>query len=218
MQETVRQFAYTHFGQPMYDYYLPRHDWWLNKTPLMMKTVEVAIGLFSQEDQELQADRVCNPQVYYDCKIFDPIMIINTGARFDYKTKTGEVIFKKRQPFIAIHLQEVEIHQFNLPALEQPLNMAADFVKRFHLQSLPIVGVTYEALARWSHQLGFKTAEADLPILQRRSFTQDYESSLRYMFGKPMGRIMYCYQPGTEFVERFGTKILPEMAQTGSMH
>ena len=140
--------------------------------------------------------------VYQEWKKLGILLVINTKSLFDYVSGDGfDWDIKKGDSILDIHLPPVPKGEATLGNLRRSMKLIAEYIRVQNLDSKFLVGVTFEEIAKVSKGFGFKIVEPELPEKVKKGVERVYRDFNKS--GRPMGKILLCYQPTNQFLERY---------------
>lgn len=143
-------------------------------------------------------DALIKENIYNPVKRFGNILLMESRSQFDYEDKATGLIINKDKIYLGMHLSEVNgtVEQ-KRAALNDNLISVGLYLAYFksRLPASPLIGVTYEKLARASRRYGFKMAETEVPknIQDEIQRTLTEHMGKRKMFEDPARVIFQDY-------------------------
>lgn len=153
-------------------------------------------GRLNDHSLDRIARKFVSPYEYNSVKLFNPLMLIETTAPFDfYDAETGFRL-KKGQRYLSIHLGENK----EIPNTKERILDSMEMVKMyvtFHKGKLPgdsVVGITYSKLASAARRYGFTLTQTPLPEKEQKRLVKrlQYLQEERY---SDITNIKLCFQP-----------------------
>ena len=131
-------------------------------------------------------------------------MVQHRDSRISYTDESTGLEIRQGDPVVELHIPPVQSEDRTLSAATASLRQVAAYMDYHNLNPKYVLGVTYERLASASRRQGFTVVETSLPanVTQRvedvySRFTDQGKN------GKPMGKVMLCYQTGEDFKARY---------------
>lgn len=151
---------------------------------------------------------------------FGRLIVNKDYAPFDIEDKDIGLSLKEGDQILAIHLPPVYKNEDSpLSKITSSLQMLAnnlyiskeypnarDIIEDLNPANFnAIVGITYEKLAHISQRAGFRIADAENIDTYTRNEIEKIYSRYVGKTGRPIGRIMICYQALDDFLERYAS-------------
>lgn len=154
------------------------------------------------------------PFMYLGYEDHGPVTIGPRKAPFEIKDASSQLEIRRGDKILCVHLltSRTEDEKTSLQNVSEAFSDIASTMKA--ASSYPkdpfnpanfkaVIGITYEQLARITRRMGFKIAEAkEVSWWEREKVEIAYRVNIGKATGKPMGKVMVCYQSTEEFLQR----------------
>lgn len=172
---------------------------------------EVAVKILEKLDIKDRIDEIHqfrdDPTVYQNWKQLGLFIVVDHTSRIDWKDEQAGFEINKGDRILDIHLPPVPKGQNTLSNVTHSMQLIAEYIQRQELDVKYLVGATFEKLARVSIRQGFTVIEPQLPDDVRRGVENVYRRfNDRGINADSMGRVLLCYQPTNQFLQRYLAK------------
>ena len=167
--------------------------------------IEKAVEKIDLKDElvEVQSQRDDTTR-YQKLKQLGIFFVKDTTTQIDYEDPNTGFHIQPGDRVIDLHIPPLSPERRTLTAVNKSFEMIADYIDRQNLDPKYIVGVTYERLANVSRRQGFTVIEPVIPDRLRAGVENVYKKFVESSGQtKPMGKILLCYQPTSQFMERY---------------
>lgn len=168
---------------------------------------EVAVKILEKLDikdriEEIQRHKD-DPTIYQPWKQLGLFIVVDHTSRINWKDEGSGFEIKEGDKILDIHLPPVPEGQNTFVNVTRSMQLIAEYIARQNLDVKYLVGATFEKLSRVSRRQGFTVVDPQLPEDVKRGVERVYRRFGEHINEKSMGRILLCYQPTGQFLQRY---------------
>lgn len=177
----------------------------LGLSELERTILEKAIEKIDLKDelQEIQRHKDDTTQ-YQKLKQLGIFFVKDTITEIDYVDPESGFDIQPGDHILDLHIPPLAPELRTLREINRSFELIAEYIAIHRLDPKYIVGITYERLANVSKRQGFKVIEPTIPDRLRAGVENVYQRFTESRGQeKPMGKILLCYQPTNQFMQRY---------------
>ena len=170
--------------------------------------IEIAEKILGKLDIKHRIDEISrrkdDPTLYQSWKQLGLFLVMDKASRIDYSDSKSGLKVRKGERILDIHLPPTPPEQRTLANVTKSMRLIAEYIDKQKLDVKYVMGVTFEKMAMVSRRQGFTVIEPEIPDDIRIGVENVYKRfSDKGINSRSMGKILLCYQPTDQFLQRY---------------